>query len=323
MRDHDVGLWSSFTRPLGRGATFAVRRFVGDLETGGIDDHVAIKSVLSTYSNKESPQDMKRLASAMLELRVLSHPQVCVAENIIQLLLVGWESDVVDYDRKWPVLLVEYADEGTLTDFFGNQESVAPALKWHICLDVARGLHVLHQLKVVHGDVKLLNVLVYTNPQAPVQEDRPVIAKIADVGGALLDMDARCSLPSGTFPWNAPETEFDESMSRTELLQTDIYSFGLLIWRICVDGKNPFRDPSVGSYPNALSDDEIKMEKRRPEFKFRVQSSVPSRFNELDDNAVSDIHALFDYSLTVDLSRRSLDHIVNILESNPSMRSRL
>ena len=318
LRDHDLGLWNANTRPLGRGATFAVRRFVSSEDSSGIDDHVAIKSVLTTYATGETRTDKTRLASAMLELRVLSHPEVRAAENIMRLLQVGWESDAVDFDRKWPALVVEYADRGTLTDLFDTHDSVCSALKWHLCLDVSRGLRVLHRLKVVHGDIKLSNILLYTNPRHETDEpDRPVVAKVGDVGGALLDMDVRCRLPSGSPPWDAPESR--EWMTRDDLLKTDIYSFGLLVWRIFLDGKNPFTDRSAGAYAESLSDEKIKTEKLRPDFGDHVQNTLRQSLAHRDGSHLESLCQIFQYSLTLDRIQRNLEDIIQILEANTNL----
>ena len=309
MRDHDVGIWSADTRPLGRGGTFAVRRFVGDLETAGVDEHIALKTILTTYSHTDSAEVKARLVSAMLELRVLSHPRIRREENIVRLLSVAWQSDPVNFDRRWPVLLVEYADRGTLVDFFETENSVVTSLKWHLCLDVARGLQVLHRLKVFHGDIKLSNVLVYTYSG---DANRPVIAKLADIGGALLDMEAECRSHSGTFPWTAPES--GQLMSRSKLLQCDIYSFGLLVWRICVDGQNPFSDPSAGAYPAPLTKDQIIREKERPDIAKVARDSLLK-------TDVYGLSELFEYSLTSS-GARDLEHLVSILEGEPILQGR-
>ena len=42
----------------------------------------------------------------------------------------------------------------------------------------------------------------------------------------------------GTRPWNAPETQ--RPLPVTSLKSTDIYSLGLLIWLVSIDGENPF-----------------------------------------------------------------------------------
>jgi len=50
--------------------------------------------------------------------------------------------------------------------------------------------------------------------------------------------DARCSLLSTTFLWEAPEAR--SPLTRQEAIQTDIYSYGLLLTRIFLDGNCPF-----------------------------------------------------------------------------------
>ena len=324
MRDHDLGLWNNSTRPLGEGATFIVRRFIdGGESIGAVDERIAIKSLRLAYSTQQSQveHDKKSLASALLELRILTHKRVRACENIVRLLGIGWETDAVIFDRKWPALLVEYADHGTLADLFESQSVVPPTLKWHLCLDVARALEVLHDLKVVHGDIKLLNVLLFSNPL--VEEGpygRPVIAKLADFGGALLDMEVLVALPSGTFPWNAPESA--QLMQRNELLWTDVYSFGMLVWQIWLDGVNPFIAPGAPGYSQALADNEIEAEKNDIQFYRKVRDSVERHLNELEIQEFGDILHLFDCALPLEPSQRDLKKIIHLLESKPIAAAR-
>jgi serine/threonine protein kinase len=321
MRDHDLGLWNSFTRPLGRGATFAVRRFVSseedvEEEIRAIDGRIAIKSVLLGLSTPQSEVAEKRkLASALLELRILSHKRVRACENIVRLLGVGWENDPVILEKKWPALLVEYADRGTLVDLFESQSDVDASLKRSLCLDVGRGLQVLHGLKVVHGDVKMLNVLLYADPQATHgTESRPIIAKLADFGGALLDMDDLVHLPTQTFPWNAPEST--QLLQRDQLLATDVYSFGLLVWQVLLDGRNPFNDHKAIVFGRALTDGEIQREKEHHEFYRKARDSVHHYLTETQTDGYHDITGLFDHTLRLEASQRSLVQAIRLLEAN-------
>jgi serine/threonine protein kinase len=188
-------------------------------------------------------------------------------------------------------------------------------------LDIALGLQVLHSLKVVHGDLKLLNVLLYTNSSTQEgDEERPIVAKLADFGGALLDMHDLVCLPSGTFPWNAPESS--HLQQRDRLLATDIYSFGLLVLRIFLDGKNPFKDPTANVYPHALTDREIETEKSDTGFYRKVRDSVHQYLEKSQIRGCDDILNIFDYSLQLEPSQRSLLQVLNVLEANPIARDR-
>ncbi|KAJ4256934.1 hypothetical protein NW762_009030 [Fusarium torreyae] len=84
------------------------------------------------------------------ELRVFCHPKLRAHENICKLLFVGWDGDGVV-----PALGLELAAYGTLEDSMQHLRSYGSIeRKANLTLDIARGLHVLHSLGLVHGDVK-------------------------------------------------------------------------------------------------------------------------------------------------------------------------
>jgi serine/threonine protein kinase len=131
--------------------------------------------------------------------------------------------------------MIDYADRGTLQDLFENSSALDFSSKLSLFRDVAEGLQALHSCKVAHGDLKLQNILVYSNPQ------EAFTAKLSDVGGALLDNPAGFQKPTGIPPWTAPEYKMERP--REHLLLSDIYAWGLLFWRIILDGQDPFLDP--------------------------------------------------------------------------------
>jgi len=110
---------------------------------------------------------------------------------------VGWEGDASHRSRKWPVLTVEYANRGTLDDYFDYHTSPSFSPKNAICCDVRNGLQALHDCNVVHEDLKFPNVLVFSS-----NDERPMIAKLSGFSGALLDTRAMTSLSFASRPWN-------------------------------------------------------------------------------------------------------------------------
>lgn len=172
--------------------------------------------------------------SLILELRALSFPPIRAHPNIVQLLGVCW--DVLS-----PVLVVECATHGTLASL--ERQYLQEHTRLRLCHDVARGLHFLHACCITHGDVKTENVLVFKHPQ------RIVIAKLADFGCSVLDMEDRSRLPGGSEPWNAPE--WRDTLEETLFCKTDIYSFGLLCWSVLI-GFNPF-DSNIFHLPGPQS----------------------------------------------------------------------
>jgi serine/threonine protein kinase len=229
IRDHDVGLITPATEFIRRGATFAVRRTV-------IPDHtdVVFKSCVRGKKKLDDTSITRRLELVLLELRILAHEPLRAHDNIVNLIAVGWEGDARDVFRKWPVLVVEYADLGTLDDYFESRKpSTWPILR-KLCYDVAKGLSAIHQCGITHGDLKLGNVLVFSNG------DGSVTAKLSDLGGALLDSDDLQTIPMATRPWNCPHTDVSRDSDR--LRKSDVYSLGLVIWRIVLNGADPFQN---------------------------------------------------------------------------------
>lgn len=71
----------------------------------------------------------------------------------------------------------------------------------------------------------------------------------------------------GTRPWKAPEANSPVSKAQSKL--TDVYSFGLLVWRVAVDGKSPFDFIIPGSLQREEYFIEIERIKQDDELKAR------------------------------------------------------
>jgi serine/threonine protein kinase len=185
--------------------------------------------------NLSSGSDHKELYHTILQgLRVLCHPSISKHENIIRLLGFEFIEDYDDYKVAWPVLAMEYAAHGTLTDFLQNGVGLAPDIFRMLLLDAAVGIDMLHRCNIIHGDVKSENVLICHH------QTRKYVAKVCDFGLAVINpaSDAKCRLPGGTWPWTAPEGR--EQLTVDGLRGTDIFSFGLMVWRVIVNIPNPF-----------------------------------------------------------------------------------
>jgi hypothetical protein len=250
LRTLDIGVVSMCLKTIGIGSSFLVSAFLDHTFFPGTNRLVLKRRIPLTKC--DHTEDKRIIASMMLELRVLTHTPVRKHENIVQLLGVGWETDALELQprtgaalseslRKWPVMLIERADKGTLAGFLRETATELPyRLKKTLCLDILLGLEVLHYCGIIHGDVKLTNVLMFSNPNAETREIRPYIAKLADFGGAVCDLKSPARLPSGTRPWNAPE--WQQNIRPENAPNSDIYSLGFAILQVMVDGRNPFRD---------------------------------------------------------------------------------
>ncbi|KRZ79183.1 Fibroblast growth factor receptor 3 [Trichinella papuae] len=150
-------------------------------------------------------------------------------------------------------VVVEYCSNGNLRDFLkaqrpdtdlsDNYEQPNSKLRNRKLLthkelvmyahQIARGMEHLSSKKCIHRDLAARNVLV--------TED--FVLKIADFGLArdLKEIDYYKKTSDGRLPvkWMAPEALFDHIYT----VQSDVWSFGILVWEIMTLGGNPY--PSV------------------------------------------------------------------------------
>jgi serine/threonine protein kinase len=304
LRDHDVGLFSGATDYIGRGLTFAVRRST-------MSEHrpVIFKSTVPDKDYRSSDLEANRLSAILLELRVLTHAPLRYHPNIVTLLQVGWEGDSFDGFQKWPVSVVEYAELGTLVDFFDHKPSTPFAHRKTICQDITNGLLALHECQVVHGDLKLLNVLMFAGV-----EEQPFIAKLSDFGGALLDMPDMIPLQSGTPPWNAPGGA--SNRPRDELLKSDVYSLGLVIWGVMLKGKSPFDDRELFQLPDPRIEEQkwlnaVEAEKSHDWVFIEKANLSIEQVGDVDRQLMSNV---FDVSIRVSPDVRDINAVAKLLD---------
>ena len=68
----------------------------------------------------------------------------------------------------------------------------------------------------------------------------PLICKVIDFGFSHLDALSGDFHLGGSPPWQAPELMAGEYLKIESAKRTDVYSFGLLVWRLMLDG-DPFQ----------------------------------------------------------------------------------
>jgi serine/threonine protein kinase len=148
---------------------------------------------------------------------------------------------------------MEYASLGTFATLQASSEPLPFSVKQKLCYDVGRGLSALHACGIVHGDMKHENVLIV--PAKEPLDNIPYTAKLADFGGAVMDMTPWESrkMETWTWPFQAPEITNDQRLSKDEMILTDVYSFGLLVWRAFEDGEGFVSLP--GAAQDAIDED--------------------------------------------------------------------
>jgi len=117
-----------------------------------IKEKPRVSKQLRAIRTMNNPEKCHRLLDAtMTELCILTHHPLKMHANIVDFLGVMWEYD--DEWRIWPVLILEFADMGTLAGYLESSPALAFAQKMELCLDIGNGLHALHTCGIAHGDV--------------------------------------------------------------------------------------------------------------------------------------------------------------------------
>ncbi|XP_052610676.1 fibroblast growth factor receptor 3-like isoform X3 [Peromyscus californicus insignis] len=190
---------------------------------------VAVKMLKNDANN----QDLLALMSEMEMMKIIGKHK-----NIINLLGACTQGGPL-------YVLMEYAAKGNLREFLRAQrppgmdysDTSRLAEQQLTCKDlvscayqVARGMEYLASQKCIHRDLAARNVLV--------TEDN--VMKIADFGLArdVHNLEYYKKTTNGRLPvkWMAPESLFD----RVYTHQSDVWSFGVLLWEIFTLGGSPY-----------------------------------------------------------------------------------
>ncbi|KNB14978.1 hypothetical protein FOXG_13716 [Fusarium oxysporum f. sp. lycopersici 4287] len=172
------------------------------------------------------------LKSLLREMRVMNHPWCKAHPNFVELLGISWDAVTSDggISSYRPAMIVELADPTTpqLRDLvkssrypLGLKEQ---GMMFDLLTDVAEGVTMLHAMKIVHGDLKPDNILLFRT------KDR-LVAKLSDFGFCSPFTDIEYKI-GGTPYWNAPECMPDapeELRAFRKTITRDLYSFGLVM----------------------------------------------------------------------------------------------
>jgi serine/threonine protein kinase len=140
---------------------------------------VAVKHIKLQSVQGDHAAFSRRLESILLEIQIMHHSPLHNHPNILELLGYGWKSQG---NNPLPYVIVEYSSHGSLRSHLRSQPIHSLRKKAINGGDVAAGLMALHACGIVHGDLKLDNVLVFPS------WDRPsgTVAKLCDFGHSIL-----------------------------------------------------------------------------------------------------------------------------------------
>ncbi len=186
-----------------------------------LNRNVAIKVMLPSLS--ESEEFVETFTHEAQALAQLNHP------NIAQIYSFG-EKNGQQY------LVMELVKGKKLEDLMRGKKQVDQALAMHVCLQVVKGLQVVGEAGLVHGDVKPENIVV----------DTKMKAKLVDFGLAIFDKDGPRDGIWGSPYYIAPEKLLEKRLD----VRSDIYSLGATLYH-AIAGKPPFVAPTPEECINA------------------------------------------------------------------------
>ena len=135
--------------------------------------------------------------------------------NILPLLGIAYDDDDTI------LICMELADM-SLYDYLHTKQmkpSVQQSIKWAV--QIASGMHHIHQHGIAHRDLKSANVLLFEEAD---------ITKVCDFGSARPIERTATFRMAGTYRWMAPEFSDKESIKVNQLC--DVFSYGMVLYEI-------------------------------------------------------------------------------------------
>ena len=170
----------------------------------GIKDGREIAVKVMNCERDKVPEEVK------LQNSLSSHP------NILPLLGVSHSQTMFQV-----YILMERADMSLYQYLYREKRQPSPQQSLNWALQIARGLHHIHQHGLAHCDLKSANVLF----------EKENIIKICDFGSAkVLDVTATKTGEAGTYRWMAPE--FIEKSVEKINQRCDMFSYGMILFEL-------------------------------------------------------------------------------------------
>ncbi|KAI0387559.1 hypothetical protein F5Y04DRAFT_274412 [Hypomontagnella monticulosa] len=276
-----------FDKVLGRGTSFEVRREEYHKPGGSPAYYVAVKRFRS-FGGGQMIDRSKRYRAFLRELRVLMHPPLRSHGCMAQAVAHGWFDD--PHEGGQPYLIMHYSQHGTLVEYL-RRCKIPVDERRELALDITSALKALHESRIVHGDVKPENVLVFDNDDNEGRDIiRPQVARLSDFSGVIFEQDfSRESQVTylGTQRYLSPEMlsplySGDDGLSSFDLfMKADIFSLGLLIWEVFKNG-HPYIDHSLKKTDETEHDFRKRISGHEPDALCSLMKDFLRGSNEID-----------------------------------------
>ncbi|KAH7198915.1 uncharacterized protein B0J16DRAFT_367919 [Fusarium flagelliforme] len=204
------------------------RPTIGSGATSMVHESFVNRNTSFAFKRVNRNKSERHIYDALIcEIVILSVPCIEKSANIGRLLGVCWDISSRD-NIPWPVLIFEKSRHGDLRTFLDSnvgRELTFPK-RLRLCLDIGKGISILHQSGIVHGDIKPENILIF-------DKEGDYQAKVIDFGYSSLYSKDECDirLPI-SYPWNPPEHDRPaREWTATQAKFVDNFSFGMItLW---------------------------------------------------------------------------------------------
>jgi len=157
--------------------------------------------------------------------------------NVVHILGIFYGQNDIGY------IVIEFMSKGNLLDVMQKEEDILVDDMLKMARKIASGMIYLGKKKIVHGNLRLCNILV----------DEKYELKITDY--AMRPQDEKKYIRGDGVKWSAPEAISGRHCS----IMSDVWSCGVLFWELFTRGKVPFAD-----FPNSVVLEKIGVGYRLP-----------------------------------------------------------
>ncbi|KAA6389684.1 MAG: putative serine/threonine-protein kinase unc-51 [Streblomastix strix] len=151
-----------------------------------------------------------------------------------------------DQQYQMTILLMEFANFGTLFDLIRTQKDIPIPMIRVIMRQILEGLCFIHSQNIIHRDIKGGNIMMHSVPRSG-----KVILKIADFGEVKqISKSSQNQMKvsvRGTPPYMAPELYFGIGKADTKV---DMWSLGMLLYQMLTHTFpfNPTNEYEIGQF---------------------------------------------------------------------------
>lgn len=173
--------------------------------------------------------DRRRINREIGHWRTFQHPNLC---HLLR---------VIDFEKKL-AFVMDFAEGGDLLQYLMEKRSLDLPLIESYFRQLCSAVQYLHSLGLVHGDIKLENILL-TEPEGSMDTLTYQKVLLSDFGLTRRPPD-EALVNCGTIEYAAPElvsAEFDESI---DPFKSDIWALGVVLYTLLYR-KFPFDAPST------------------------------------------------------------------------------